>query len=56
MTEDDMIVYRSLFTEKSEMDRFVADGNFCGLENKKKVNMESYRKYRTFNNFMEDIQ
>ena len=56
VTEDDMIVYRSLFTEKSEMDRFVADGNFCGLENKKKVNMESYRKYRTFNDFMEDIQ
>lgn len=56
VTEDDMIVYRSLFTEKSEMDRFVADGNFCGLENKKKVNMESYRKYRAFNDFMEDIQ
>lgn len=56
MTEDDMIIYRSLFTEKSEMDRFVADGNFCGLESKKKVNMESYRKYKTFNDFVEDMQ
>ena len=56
VTEDDMIIYRSLFTEKSEMDRFVADGNFCGLESKKKVNMESYRKYKTFNDFVEDMQ
>lgn len=56
VTEEDMIIYRSLFTEKSEMDRFVADGNFCGLESKKKVNMESYRKYKTFNDFMEDMQ
>lgn len=56
VTEEDMIIYRSLFTEKSEMERYIAYGKFCGVENEKIINMENYRKYKTFNDFMEDIQ
>ena len=56
VTEEDMIIYRSLFTEKSEMERYSAYGKFCGVENEKIINMENYRKYKTFNDFMEDIQ
>lgn len=56
VTEEDMIIYRSLFTEKSEMQRYIACGKFRGVENEKIINMENYRKYETFNDFMEDIQ
>ena len=56
VTEEDMIIYRSLFTEKSEMERYIAYGKFRGVENEKIINMENYRKYKTFNDFMEDIQ
>ena len=56
VTEEDMIIYRSLFAEKSEMERYIAYGKFCGVENEKIINMENYRKYKTFNDFMEDIQ
>ena len=56
VTEEDMIIYRSLLTEKSEMERYIAYGKFCGVENEKIINMENYRKYKTFNDFMEDIQ
>ena len=56
VTEEDMIIYRSLFAEKSEMERYIAYGKFRGLENEKIINMENYRKYKTFNDFMEDIQ
>ena len=56
VTEEDMIIYRSLFAEKSEMERYIAYGKFRGVENEKIINMENYRKYKTFNDFMEDIQ
>ena len=56
VTEEDMIIYRSLFAEKSEMERYIAYEKFRGVENKKIINMENYRKYKTFNDFMEDIQ
>lgn len=56
VTEEDMIIYRSLFAEKSEMERYIAYGKFRGVENEKIINMENYRKYKTFNGFMEDIQ
>ena len=51
-----MIIYRSLFAEKSEMERYIAYVKFRGVENEKIINMENYRKYKTFNDFMEDIQ
>ena len=56
VTEEDMIIYRSLFAGKSEMERYIAYGKFRGVENEKIINMENYRKYKTFNDFMEDIQ
>mgnify|MGYP001121217416 FL=1 len=56
VAEEDMIIYRSLFAEKSEMERYIAYGKFRGVENEKIINMENYRKYKTFNDFMEDIQ
>ena len=56
VTEEDLIIYRSLFAEKSEMERYIAYGKFRGVENEKIINMENYRKYKTFNDFMEDIQ
>lgn len=56
VTEEDMIIYRSLFAEKSEMERYIAYGKFRGVENEKIINMDNYRKYKTFNDFMEDIQ
>ena len=56
VTEEDMIIYRSLFSEKSEIERYIAYGKFRGVENEKIINMENYRKYKTFNDFMEDIQ
>ena len=56
VTEEDMIIYRSLFAEKSEMERYIAYGKFRGVENEKIINMENYRKYKAFNDFMEDIQ
>lgn len=56
VTEGDMIIYRSLFIEKSEMERFISDENFCGLEHNKKINMGNYRKYKSFNEFAEDIK
>lgn len=56
VTEEDMIIYRSLFAEKSEMERYIAYGKIRGVENEKIINMENYRKYKTFNDFMEDIQ
>lgn len=38
------------------MERYIAYGKFRGVENEKIINMENYRKYKTFNDFMEDIQ
>ena len=37
-------------------DKYIAYGKFRGVENEKIINMENYRKYKTFNDFMEDIQ
>lgn len=56
VTEEDMIIYKSLFAGKSEMDRYIISGKFRGLKYREEFNMECYRKYKTFNDFKENMQ
>lgn len=55
ISENDVIIYKSLFSEKGEMQDFIQKENFCGLESKEKISMENYRKYKSFNDFLEAI-
>ena len=55
ISENDIIIYKSLFSENDEVQDFIQKGNFCGLESKEKINMENYRKYKSFNDFLESI-
>lgn len=55
VTEKDMIVYKALFSGAQEMHQFRKEENFCGLDDRTEISMESYRKYESFDDFSEEM-
>lgn len=49
----DLIIYQALFKNSNALKAVIDSSNFCGLEDKSRINMESYKKYDGFDQFME---
>lgn len=50
---EDLIIYQALFKNSDALKEIIDSSNFCGLEDKSRINMEIYKKYDSFDQFME---
>lgn len=56
VNKQDMIIYQALFSDTDKVKSIIRSSNYCGLGSNTAINMNDYRKYETFEDFLEESE